>query len=79
MDYIYLESDKKLRDEFAMSMTNDSLPIIKDEDTLKLISEKYGLEWSDDPIKQIEWSLKYQAAMRYKYADAMLAARRKKI
>jgi len=66
---------KNLRDEIAMSMTSDTLPTINDEATMALINEKYGLEWSDDPLVQIEWVMKYQAIVRYMYADAMLAAR----
>ena len=70
-----MSKDKNLRDEIAMSMTSDTLPTINDEETMALINEKYGLEWSDDPLVQIEWAMKYQAIVRYMYADAMLAAR----
>jgi hypothetical protein len=56
-------------------MTSDTLPTINDEETMALINEKYGLEWSDNPLVQIEWAMKYQAIVRYMYADAMLAAR----
>ena len=70
-----MSKDKNLRDEIAMSMISDTLPTINDEATMALINEKYGLEWSDDPLVQIEWAMKYQAIVRYMYADAMLAAR----
>jgi len=70
-----MSKDKNLRDEIAMSMTSDTLPTINEEATIALINEKYGLEWSDDPLVQIEWAMKYQAIVRYMYADAMLAAR----
>jgi len=70
-----MSKDKNLRDEIAMSMTSDTLPTINDEATMALINEKYGLEWSDNPLVQIEWAMKYQAIVRYMYADAMLAAR----
>jgi hypothetical protein len=70
-----MSKDKNLRDEIAMSMTSDTLPTINDEETMALINEKYGLEWSDNPLVQIEWAMKYQAIVRYMYADAMLAAR----
>ena len=69
--------NKTLRDELAMSMPNDSLPIIKDKNALKKISKMLGLKWSDDPVKQIEWSLKYESSIRYMYADAMLESRKK--
>ena len=70
-----MSKDKTLRDEIAMSMTSDTLPTINDEATMALVNEKYKLEWSEDPLVQIEWSIKYQAIVRYMYADAMLAAR----
>ena len=70
-----MDKEKTLRDEIAMSITSDTLPTINDEATMALLNEKYGLEWSDDPLVQIEWAMKYQAILRYKYADAMLAAR----
>ena len=70
-----MSKEKTLRDEIAMSMTSDTLPTINDESTMSLINEKYGLEWSEDPLVQIEWSIKYQSILRYMYADAMLAAR----
>lgn len=70
-----MSKDKTLRDEIAMSMTSDTLPTINDEATIALINERYGMEWSEDPLVQIEWAMKYQAIVRYMYADAMLAAR----
>lgn len=70
-----MENELTLRDKLAMSMEADTIPEIQDQDTLNLIAEKFGLEWSDDPLKQIEFSLAYQAIIRYKYADAMLKAR----
>ena len=70
-----MSKEKTLRDEIAMSMTSDTLPTINDKSTMALINEKYGLEWSEDPLVQIEWAMKYQAIVRYMYADAMLAAR----
>ena len=70
-----MENELTLRDKLAMSMEADTLPEIKNRDTLNLVAEKLGLEWSDDPIKQIEFAFGYQAIMRYQYADAMLKAR----
>lgn len=70
-----MSNEKTLRDEIAMSMTEGTLPTINDEATMALLNEKIGLEWSDDPLVQIEWAMKYQAIVRYMYADAMLAAR----
>jgi hypothetical protein len=72
---LIMKTRKTLRDELAMSMTTDLIPEIIDEKTDLMFSEKYGLEWSDDPITQIEWAINYQAIIRYMYADAMLKAR----
>ena len=69
-------SEKTLRDELAMSMPVELLPTINDLKTIEEISAKLGIEWdNDDTMAQIEWSLKYQAAIRYMYADAMLVTR----
>jgi hypothetical protein len=66
---------KTLRDELAMSMNTETLLTIKDQKTIALISEKHGLEWGSDPIAQIEWYMKFEAIVRYMYADAMLVVR----
>jgi len=71
-----MKNEKTLRDEVAMSMPSEMIPTINDEETTRLISEKYGLEWSDNPVMQIEWAMKYQAIIRYKFADAMLEVRK---
>ena len=70
-----MENDLTLRDKLAMSMDVETLPEIKNKETIEYVAEKFGLEWSDDPLKQIEFSFNYQAIMRYQYADAMLKAR----
>lgn len=67
--------NKTLRDEIAMSMSFDSIPVIQNDAMAELISEKFGLELNEDPIVQIKWAVKYQAVIRYMYADAMLAQR----
>ena len=72
-----MEKDLTLRDKLAMSMDIQTLPEIKSEETIQCLAEKFGLEWSNDPIKQIEFAFHYQAIMRYQYADAMLKAREK--
>jgi len=64
-----------LRDKIAMSMDRDTLPEITNERAINYIAEKLGLEWSDDPLKQIEFAFQYEAIMRYQYADAMLKVR----
>lgn len=70
-----MENELTLRDKFAMSIDFDALPEITDKETIIYVADKLGLEWSDDPIKQIEFSFAYQAIMRYQYADAMLKVR----
>ena len=70
-----MENELTLRDKLAMSMDANTLPEIKNQETINYIADKLGLEWSDDPIKQIEFSFAYQSIMRYQYADAMLKAR----
>ena len=70
-----MENELTLRDKLAISMEADTLPEVKDQDTLNLVAEKLGIEWSDDPLKQIEFAFNYQAILRYQYADAMLKAR----
>lgn len=76
------KNDKKdcltMRDQLALSLPLEAIPEIKDRKTLLLFSEKTGIEWSDDDlIKQIEFALKYQAYMRYRFADIMLEQREK--
>lgn len=70
-----MENELTLRDKLAMSMDINTLPEIKNQETINYIADKFGLEWSDDPIKQIEFAFAYQSIMRYQYADAMLKAR----
>ena len=68
--------EKTLRDELAMSLDISSIPKFTMEINMKLIADAYGLEFdANDPVKMIEFSLKYQAIIRYEYADAMLAVR----
>lgn len=70
-----MEKELTLRDKLAMSMEASALPELQSKETIEYISEKLGLEWSDDPLKQIEFAFNYRAIMRYQYADAMLKAR----
>jgi len=75
LDASTMENELTLRDKLAMSMEINTLPEIKDQDTLNFVAEELGFEWSDDPLKQIEFAFNYQAIMRYQYADAMIKAR----
>lgn len=70
-----MENELTLRDKLAMNLKANSLPVIKDQDTINLVAKKLELEWSDDPIKQIKFGFNYQVIMRYTYADAMMKTR----
>ena len=71
-----MENNKTLRDELAMSLDNTFIPKFSSEINTKIVADAYGLEIdANDPVKMIDFALKYQAIIRYKYADAMLAAR----
>jgi glycine betaine/choline ABC-type transport system substrate-binding protein len=68
--------EKTLRDELAMSLDAKFFPTLENEAAIKLFSEHYGLEYDfNDPIKMLDFGLKYQAIIRYQYADAMLLYR----
>lgn len=64
-----------LRDKLAMSMPKDAIPELNNLEAVKFMADKLGLEWSDDPMVQLDFSLRYQAIVRYQYADAMLETR----
>lgn len=66
--------DITLRDQFAMSMPYEAIPVIKDTHTLETVSKAYGIELEDydDVLQMFEWSMKYQSIIRYMYADEMI-------
>lgn len=71
-----MENNKTLRDELAMSLDSSFIPKITAENTIKHIADAYGLEYDmNDPVKMIEFALKFQAIIRYEFADEMLAVR----
>lgn len=70
-----MKDEKTLRDELAMSMPFESIPTLNNMETVQKVSKQLGLEWSDDSVDQIRWSIEFQAAIRYMYADAMLKHR----
>ena len=79
---------KTLRDEIAMTMPVNLLPKFEDEEHyllfLKVLgfdTECYNLEKdiTEDSIKALNTSFRYQAMVRYMYADAMLEIRDKSI
>jgi hypothetical protein len=68
--------EKTLRDELAMSLDASFIPTFNSETAIKHIAGAYGLEYDmNDPVKMIDFALKFQAIVRYEYADAMLAVR----
>lgn len=68
--------EKTLRDELAMSLDSSTIPVLQNETAIKLVAEKMGLEYNmNDPLKMIEFALKYQSIIRYQYADEMLMVR----
>ena len=72
-----MKNEKTLRDEIAMSMTNETLPPLQSNDAMVKVAKKYNIDFDfEDEISLINFALKYQAAIRYEYADAMLAARK---
>jgi len=73
-----MNKELTLRDRLAMSFNNESLPTIKNQDGLDYITKELGLEFSEDPMYQIEFAFKYEALMRYKYADIMIEVRENK-
>ena len=67
---------KTFRDELAVSLPDRLMPEIKTEEALLQVAEKLNIIIdADNPLTLIDFSIKYQAIIRYKYADAMLAAR----
>ena len=68
--------EKTLRDEIAMSLESPAIPMPKDPEGMRSVCEKLGIEvYFNDTLKSIELGLKYQAVMRYRYADIMLKER----
>lgn len=68
--------EKTLRDELAMSLDASMIPVLENEVTIRLVAKKLGLEVNlKDPLKMIDFAFKYQAIMRYRYADEMLKVR----
>lgn len=67
---------KTFRDELAVSLPDNLMPEIKTEEALIQVAEKLNIKIDfDNPLALIDFSINYQAIIRYKYADAMLAAR----
>lgn len=68
--------EKTLRDELAMSLDSAMIPTLENEEAIRLVSEKLGLEVDlRDPLSMIVFSFKFQAKMRYQFADEMLKVR----
>jgi hypothetical protein len=68
--------EKTLRDELAMTMPVEAIPEMKNSAAIKIVAENYGLNYecfeNNDLPGQIQFTLQYQAIIRYEYADMML-------
>lgn len=67
--------DKGLRDELAMSMPHETIPQMG---SMQAMAEFMGVQGDVSkftPQQIIDLSMRYQAKIRYEYADAMLLAR----
>ncbi len=72
----FSQMEKTLRDELAMSLDVSAIPVMNDKETAQIVADKYSIELDfSDPIKMIDFSFKFQAIMRYQYADEMLKIR----
>lgn len=71
-----MDNIKTLRDELALSLPASLIPVMKDQSAISFISEKFNIKVDTaDHMSMLDFIIQYQAIMRYKYADAMLAAR----
>lgn len=69
---------KDLRDEIAMSMNFESIPKMENTDSINEMAELIGIEVDlEDTESIVNFGMKYEAYMRYKFADAMIEARGK--
>lgn len=67
-----------IRDQFAISMNHKSIPTIESAEGVKEICELFNLEIGEDVDSQITFAARYEAAVRYRYADEMMKARERK-
>ncbi len=68
--------DKTLRDEIAMTVPLQAIPVPPNEEAMVELCKSMGIDFDPKDInKAIEGSLRYQVAMRYKFADMMLEER----
>jgi len=76
--FTIMKTTNELRDELAMKMPKEALPTLNAQETMEKVAKEFDIDVDfNDEISLIEFSLKYQAAIRYKYADAMIEARAK--
>ena len=69
--------EKTLRDEIAITIPLQALPGPPNEEAMVELCKSMGIDFDPKDInKAIEGSLRYQVAMRYKFADMMLEERR---
>lgn len=69
--------EKTLRDEIAITIPLQALPGPPNEEAMVELCKSMGIDFDPKDInKAIEGSLRYQVAMRYKFADMMLEERK---
>tara|TARA_R110002020_G_scaffold440030_2_gene650610 strand:+ start:1329 stop:1574 length:246 start_codon:yes stop_codon:yes gene_type:complete len=68
--------EKTLRDEIAMNVPLQAIPGPPSEEAMIELCKSMGIDFDPKDVnKAIEASLKYQVAMRYRFADMMLEER----
>ena len=73
---LYTMKNKTLRDELAMSMPHASIPTINDQDTMVKVAKLYNINFDfEDVLSMLDFAVQYEAAIRYKFADAMIKRR----
>lgn len=71
-------NNNELRHKLAMSLSKDEIPVIKNQDHIQELVKILGTPFNEDDIaSQIDFSVKYTAYVRYKYADAMMKEAKK--
>ena len=69
--------EKTLRDEIAMSLPAQLMPMPPSEEAMKDLCKSLGIDFDPKDVeKAINASMEYQAVMRYRYADMMLEKRK---
>ena len=69
--------EKTLRDELAMSLPAQLMPMPPSEEAMKDFCRSMGIDFDPKDVeKAVNASMEYQVVMRYRYADMMLKHRK---